>query len=133
MKTIITVLLMFAVCSLYAQSEGKKKKIQDDVYFSPQKKSLKEFSELADKDQASRIVFCLNNYRKERSTAICIGLLGASASVASASITDKDTKNAVVYASGGALLISSILFLRAERWIGTKKLVITGNGINIKF
>ena len=129
MKTLITLLIILFACSGYAQDKAK---VQDDVYFAPKSKSLKEMSELADKDQGSRIVYCLDKYKKERSLGMGIGFIGILGASVSPAIDDVNTRKTVAYASTGALLISAIIFFDAEKWLSGDRVLINGNGISIR-
>src|SRR5665648_370598 len=124
MKTLFILLIMVMAMTINAQESNTKKGRTDDVYYTPPTKSLKEFGALADKDQATRVVYCLDRYRKERSIALTIGIIGATASTFASTMTDKDTQNTVYYAAGGAMLVSAILFIHAERWLNSDRVLI---------
>ena len=132
MKTLVTLLFILGAFVCNAQQTIKKTKGLDDVYYVPKSKSLKEMSELADKDQVSRIVYCLDKYKKERSLGMGIGFIGILGASISPVIDNIDTRKTVAYASTGALLISAIIFIDAEKWLSGDRLLINGNGISIR-
>jgi len=132
MKTLFVILMMVMAMTINAQESNIKKGRTDDVYYTPPTKSLKEFSALADKDQATRVVYCLDRYRKERSTAIAFGLLSVAGTCIAPTLTETNTQNTVYYAAGGAALVSAILFLRAERWLNSDRVLIKPNGIGVR-
>ena len=132
MKTLFVLLIMVMAMTINAQESNIKKGRTDDVYYTPPTTSLKEFSALADKDQASRIVYCLDRYRKERSTAIAIGMISFAGTCIAPTMDDRDTQNTILYAAGGAALVSAILFLRAERWLNSDRVLINPNGIGVR-
>lgn len=131
MRTLFTLLLLVTATMIMAQEKQIKKRVSDDIYYTPQIKKDYEIKG-SDKDQMARVVYCLDHYRKERGTAIGVGILGAAASVYSASLTGKDQKN-MSYAAGGAFALSAILFLNSERWLSANKLIITPGGLAFRF
>ena len=133
MKTITTLMFVLMVFTSFAQKIEKKAKSQDDVYYAPATKNLKEMSALADKDQGTRTVYCLEHFRKERSTAYAIGIIGALATSLSPTFSDQNTRNIATYAGGGALLVSAVLFISADRWLSSDRLLIGNNGISFRF
>ena len=143
MKTLFTFLLSVIVFNSIAQVTPKvkeKKPAQDDVYFTPEQKPVKQnqagdlrtWSDQADKNQVDHIIICLNNYHNERMTAYVIGILGVG--IAScAPLAGKDATGAMVAIGGGAVLVSAILFIHAERLISRKNLTFNGNSLTLKF
>lgn len=147
MKTLFSLLIILVAFSSIAQKPAKKqvsKTNQDDIYYAPAPKEdakprdLKSWSAEADrsqfdKSQTDRIVTCLDNYRKERAKAFAISLSGVVLSGASLAVTDPDGQKAMLAVGGIGAILGTVLYIRAERLLSKKYLVIQGNGLSIKF
>ena len=119
--------LLLIAFSMFAQ---ETKKNQDDIYYAP--KSVTQWSAEADKDQAAKIVTCLDNYRKERQIAFGFAVAGIGCATASAFL-EGDQQKTVSLIGGVAMITGGIIYLRAERWLSRKNMTFTGNGVSLKF
>ena len=135
MKTLFTLIIISFALSAMCQVTPKKqdsKVAQDDLYYIPKSKSLNAFGAEADKNQTDHIITCLDNYHKERTTALYIGIGGMA--VASSSVfATGDAATGLLVAGGVGVLTSAAMLIHAERWMSRKNLTFTGNGLALKF
>jgi hypothetical protein len=133
MKTLLTLIVVLMTLNLTAQEKLVKRNKINNKVSSVSASSWLKMSGLADKDQTMHIVKCLDNYRQERATAISIGIVGLGLAAITPTITDKNTKDIMIYSAAGVGVISALVFLNAEKWISAKKLLIAPNGVTFRF
>ena len=138
MKAILILFLIVLSTALFGQEKPKKQRIIDNIYSSPSpvikiKPDIKTVVIPGEENlPVERIIICLDNYQKERKTAMFVGLTGVALTSASIGAI-QDFQNVLLATGGIALLTSAILYIKAERWISRKNLVFTGSGLAYRF
>lgn len=140
--------LLFVFCLvssiMFAQQTNKeRKKILDAAYSnldqsssidkSSVKKNKRDFA-IGKMDQTKWIIESLDKYRKERLTALIVGIGGAGIACGSLAIqNDSDLQVSVQIVGGALILVSYIATISAERHLSKKNLTFTGNGMILRF
>lgn len=155
-KSILFVIFLIFMNPLFAQEGKKDTKVEKEI--QSKEKSLSEMSFLA--DQVNNNANCLIHYHNERKTAFYLGLSSSALFGLSISLNDKQngqyitTTNPTTHIKttvpqypdffkspagnwaifGGVTgLISLILYIDAEKWIGSKKIMVTKDGLAYRF
>ena len=135
-------LLLFVFCLIssvmFAQQTKKERfKVLDDAYRSYEQSSAKKAKKVYAKgemDQTKWIIESLDKYRKERLTALLLGIAGVGIAGGSFAIqNDPDIQVSAQIVGGALVFISYIATIAAERHLSKKNLTFTGNGLALRF
>lgn len=132
MKTLVTLLFVLISITTMAQEPVKIKR-SDDSEHAAKKKTLYQLSQMADSSQTYRFVYCLANYKSERTYAMGFAAVGGALALIASGEADDGSRKNITVAAGVCGFLSVVTFYRAERWLGRSELLLKGNSLAIRF